>query len=63
MAQVVCAKQVRPSGQSLNRLDGQGSSQLPSASTKLVPQKNESLSGQVVKAKQLNPVGQSALFP
>lgn len=63
MAQVVCAKQVRSSGQSLDRLEGQGSAQLPSASTKLFPQKNESLSAQVVKAKQLMPVGQSPLFP
>lgn len=38
IAQVVCAKQVRFCGQSLERPEGQGISQLLSASIKLLPQ-------------------------
>jgi len=59
----VCAKQVKFCGQSLDNPEGQGTSQLLSASIKLLPQKKESLSAHVVNAKQLNPVGQSSLLP
>jgi hypothetical protein len=60
---VVCAKQVRFSGQSLERPEGHGVSQVPLAFMKLSPQKKESLAAHVVKAKQLIPVGQSLLLP
>ena len=62
-SQVVWAKQVRFSGQSLDRPEGQGVSQVPPASMKLFPQKKEPWSAHVVKAKQLIPVGQSLLLP
>lgn len=62
-SQVVWAKQVRFPGQSLDRPEGQGVSQVPPASMKLFPQKKEPLSAHVVKAKQLIPVGQSPLLP
>ena len=60
---VVWSKHVRPSGHSLESPDGHASSQVALALLKLVPQKYELLSSQVVKAKQEVPIGHSDDWP